>query len=74
MKAKRLPALDELARARFERAPFVLDCDGDVCGAHGVFDSIRQIGGWLVDGKTQGAPVLVLCPRCNARRKPKGSP
>jgi hypothetical protein len=69
MKAKRLATIDDLARARFERSTFSLDCDTKGCGARGVFDTIKQIGGWLIDGNVPGGPVLVLCPRCNARRK-----
>ena len=62
---------DEARRARFERAPFSLDCDTVGCGARGVFDTIKQTGGWLIDGTRPGGPVVVLCPRCNARRKAK---
>jgi hypothetical protein len=74
MRAKRVATLDDLAgrRAarRLEREPFVLDCDGESCSARGVFDTIRQMGGWSIDGRDR-AHVVILCPRCNDRRKAK---
>lgn len=72
MKAKRVATIDDLAvrRAarRLERQPYVLECDGKGCGARGVFDSIDQMGGWLIDGHDR-AHVMILCPRCNDRRR-----
>jgi hypothetical protein len=68
------------ARKAFEHSSFVLDCDTPGCGARGVFDTIQQTGGWLIDGTAPVRPgdehhrVVVLCPRCNDRRKAKGTP
>jgi hypothetical protein len=68
--------VDDLAARRARRAappaPMIADCDGKDCGARGVFDNTGQMGGWFIDCRDRKA-TLVLCPRCNDRRRAPSS-